>query len=144
MREYVNEVLTPVECALLADTVGYLEFTDPRLVKVLAAVWSVTEVDLREPSYVRVEARPGGHPWHMDTGSSAHMSWCRYGARILLDPDDSFSGGGFYFRDRPSDAIFGHGGLLIYSNDEPANEHLVTRSRGARRVLLLFMGERDG
>jgi hypothetical protein len=61
-----------------------------------------------------------------------------------LDPDDSFSGGGFYFRDRPNDAIFGHGGLLIYSNDEPANEHLVTRSRGARRVLLLFMGERDG
>tara|TARA_R110002153_G_scaffold85797_2_gene213754 strand:+ start:552 stop:722 length:171 start_codon:yes stop_codon:yes gene_type:complete len=55
-----------------------------------------------------------------------------------------FSGGGLYFRDEPDIAIFAYTDLVIYSNDDPLNEHVVARSRGDRRVLLMFMGGLDG
>ena len=80
----------------------------------------------------------------MDTGTKGHMAWCRYSARVLLDAPDMFSGGGLYFRDEPDIAIFAYTDLVIYSNDDPLNEHVVARSRGDRRVLLMFMGGLDG
>jgi hypothetical protein len=89
------------------------------------------------PSYVRVEQKPGGHPWHLDTGTKNHMSWCKYTARVLLTPEDSFEGGGFYFRDDPNNALFGYRDLILF-DQIPPNEHFVASHSGDRRVLLMF------
>ncbi len=116
----------------------YLSFEDPRLCNVLDLVRSACDASTDGSSYVRVECQKDGHPWHTDTGNTGHMSWCGYSARLLLDPESSFTGGGFYFKDEPDNAIFGYRQLWIY-DPVPENTHFVASHKGQRRVLLMFL-----
>jgi hypothetical protein len=87
-----------------------------------------------ENSYWRVESKPQGHGWHIDTGSKKHMLWCRYGASVLLSKPDQFTGGTLTYRDRKEDKIYRS--AYIHSSDV---EHMVTPHEGKRTVLLLFI-----
>jgi len=139
LREIIPAVLSPGECKDLAATVDYLQLSDPRIAKVLGTIREYTEVTLDDPSYCRVEDRREGHPWHSDVGNNSHMDWCKTSARVLLDPVHMFDGGAFYFRDEHNLALFGTGDLILYSTDDRNNEHMVARSNGTRRVLLMFL-----
>lgn len=92
------------------------------------------DASIEPPAYCRVEAKPDGHDWHVDTGDRGHMPWCHYSGSVLLT--DGFTGGAFEFRD-PSERYRHHLSLLAYSSD---NWHRVAPHEGERRVLLIFMG----
>lgn len=144
MRHFVQGIISPDEAADLASEVKYLEFTDPRLAGILDAVGARFPVSLEEPAYCRVEHKPGGHPWHVDTGTKGHMAWCRYTAGVLLtEPEVDFTGGGFYFHDAPDDPVFHYCDLVTY-DDAPENRHCVASHKGNRRVLIMFFGGKDG
>ena len=96
MRHSVDRILRPHEADDLAQEIGYLDFNDSRLQPILKAVSGFFPVSYEKPSYVRVEHKPEGHPWHTDQGNKGHMSWCKYSASVLLTrPVFDFSGGGF-------------------------------------------------
>ena len=141
MRELYRGALPPGDALSLSSHVGYREFSEPLISGLIDLIVGAAPVTLEDPSYCRVEARSEGHPWHRDTGTKGHMSWCRLSARILLTPPSSFTGGGLYFRDRQEEPLFHYGDLLIY-DDDPSNEHCVARSRGDRRVLIMFFATR--
>ena len=138
------DALTPAEADAIADGVGYRSFDDPLFAGLMGRVRSgAPDVILEEPSYCRVEARPEGHPWHTDLGTAGHMGWCRWSAGMLLTSPDTFSGGGLYFRDRPDDPLFHYCDLWVWDSGPLENAHCVTRSRGDRRVLIMFFAEAE-
>jgi hypothetical protein len=139
MRVIVPGVITAEEAASLASTVGYLDWGDDRLVGILERVREIAPVSLCEGSYVRVEQRPDGCPWHQDTGTAGHMGWCRYTAGILLVSPSGFTGGGFYFCDEPDKPLFHYCDLLVWSGGDD-NVHCVSRNSGERIALLMFFG----
>ena len=91
-------------------------------------------------AYARVECKSDGHSWHVDTGDSGHMPWCRYSGSVLLSPPDTFTGGTFRFRN-PAAEYRHYLSLLTYSSDQ---EHCVEPHEGERRVLLIFLGAFNG
>lgn len=137
MREIVPNALSVRHAAELAALVGYINFAHPLVSGLVDRVLDITSVSTADPSYARIEARPEGHPWHVDTGSKGHMGWCCLSAGVLLTPPESFTGGGLYFRDDPDTAVYHYLDLVLY-DDDPGNEHCVTRSRGDRRALIMF------
>jgi hypothetical protein len=142
-RRYVEGVLTASEASDLASEVGYLEFSDPRLAGVVAEIGACWAVSLEAPSYVRVEQRLEGHPWHTDRGAKGHMSWCSYSAGVLLtNPDTDFTGGGFYFQDDPDTPLFPYCDLITWDSASD-NVHSVAKHRGNRRALIMFLGGVD-
>lgn len=141
-------MITHQESVILAQEERYLDFLDERLTKIVGLIRdNIPNASFDPPSYVRVESRPEGHPWHYDWENKhgGTRGWCGYTANILLtDPKKSFTGGGFYFRNTPTDEpIFSYRSLLIYSNTTVDNEHKVDISRGNRRTLLIFLGKKD-
>ncbi len=130
-----KNVITPEQARKFV--VGYCKFTDPvisDLVEMVRAEYP--DISAGNAAYVRVEDRLEGHPWHRDTGNNGHMSWCYVSARILLSPEGTFNGGGFYFRDDPETAHYGYLDLMMYTSQE--NEHMVGSHSGERKVLLMF------
>ena len=93
-----------------------------------------------EHAYARVEAKPDGHDWHVDTGTGDHMPWCGWSASVLLTPPNQFKGGVLQF-DGPLEEHLHYLGAMIYSSDQ---KHRVTPHTGARRALLVFLGADDG
>ena len=90
----------------------------------------------RYPRLLLVEARPRGHVWHTDIGTSNHMTWCKYSASILLTKPEEFSGG--YFKTKKNTYKKDHYlNMLLYSSDV---EHCVEPSEGNRKPLLMFFG----
>jgi hypothetical protein len=130
-------VITPVGSITIP-----LSFEDPRLHNVLKLVFDNCAASIKGYSYVRIECQKDGHPWHIDTGDKDHMSWCRFSTRLLLDPEDNFTDGGFFFEDEPDNAIFGYRQLWIYDSI-PENMHRVASHKGQRRVLLMFLESED-
>jgi len=116
---------------------GRLPLTHPLVERVAALMTSAAIVP---QAYARVEDNRDGHPWHFDTGDSGHMPWCRWSASVLLSPPDTFYGGVFQFR-HPDQFADNYLGALIYSSDE---EHRVTPHEGVRKVLLIFLGSKNG
>ena len=134
MRGLIPSVLTAEECSSLASTVGYLTWQDDRLRPVLSLLSScLPTASTADPSYVRVEMRREGHPWHCDKGNRGHMAWCDYSASILLTED--FTGGEFIF-ENGKDEYRHYRDLLYYSR---AERHMVRSHHGNRRVLLMFL-----
>ena len=138
---FSNAVTVDLALSLSAD-VGYLDLTDERLQGLLARIRRVANIDIGGNSYARVEERVQGHPWHHDTGTSRHMSWCRYTAGVLLTDPTTFDGGGFYFRDAPDSPVHHYLDLMVWDS-APENEHCVTSNSGGRKVLIMFFGESD-
>ena len=139
MRKIIRDVFTPTIIErLAAHNNSYLEFNNRDLTAALALVREHTDASFEYPSNVKVESRPKGHPWHLDTGTSGHMAWCRYTARVLLDHPSKFEGGGYYFKDDPQTPLFHHNDLILY-DQSPENEHYVASHNGQRRVLLMFL-----
>jgi hypothetical protein len=136
VRIAIPDAITEEEAEDLASKVDYLPFEDSRLRGVLNLIHEHCDASTKSPAYCRVEEKKEGHPWHLDTGSSGHMKWCRYSSRILLSPVEKFTGGGFFFRDEK--AIFEPRELLLYDH-EPENEHFVASHKGQRLVLLMFL-----
>ena len=144
MRHSVDRILRPHEADDLAQEIGYLDFNDSSLQPILKAVSGFFPVSYEKPSYVRVEHKPEGHPWHTDQGNKGHMSWCKYSASVLLTrPVFDFSGGGFYFRDDPDRPIFAFCDLIVWDGDDE-NVHCCASHKGNRRVLIMFFGRDDG
>lgn len=133
--------MTTSEAEGLASDEGYLGFDDSRLCGVLGHCHALADVWLGEPGYARVERRSSGHPWHHDTGTKGHMSWCAWSAGVLLVPGDQFSGGGFYFRDMGGEPIFHYRDLILYDS-APDNEHCVASNSGERVALIMFFAGR--
>jgi len=144
MREFLPNVLTAKEAETLAGVLDYIDFNDVRISNIISSVRGLAPIDLCENSYARVEKRAEGHLWHNDTGTKGHMEWCKYSASVLLVPPNRFTGGGFYFRDQPSDPVFHFCDLLVYSSG-PENVHSVARNSGERVALIMFFGgSKDG
>lgn len=117
--------------------VGYCKFTDPVIADLVELVrGEYSDISTGNAAYVRVEDRLEGHPWHIDVGNNGHMSWCHVSARMLLSPEATFSGGGFYFRDQPEKPYFNYLDLMVYTS--ATNEHMVASHSGSRKVLLMF------
>ena len=137
MRFTVEDVLTPDQAANLAKTVGYLDFSDPRISDILDHVRFHFPISIEGSAYCRVESRPEGHPWHADAGNKhgGTRGWCRYSASVLLSPINTFTGGGLCFREDPEIHILHYLDLLMWDGDE---EHCVIKSRGGRRSLIMF------
>jgi len=121
----------------LASDIEYKDFTDPLIGPVVDAVLDRYQVELDDPSYVRVECRKEGHGWHLDNGK--HMPWCGVSASVLLterSPDGV--GGVLEFEDetpmqRPGD--------LWLWDMQAANRHRVSRHDGWRICLLMFLAK---
>lgn len=139
-RHLLKGIITPDEAAELASEVRYLDYSDPRLASIVGAIRDVFPINTMEPAYCRVESKPEGHHWHWDKGVNGHMDWCSYSASILLTPPDTFTGGGFYWRQAPDAPIFHFCDALVFNADKE-NVHCVARSSGERRALLMFFGE---
>ena len=134
-RQFHRQVLTADEADGLRC--GSLPLSDPLVERVMGLMTSAAIVP---EAYARIEDNCGGHPWHFDTGDAGHMPWCRWSASVLLSPPESFEGGVFQFRDPDQDAG-GYLGALIFSSDQ---EHRVTPHQGVRKVLLIFLGAKNG
>ena len=119
--------------------VGYQKFDHPVIARQIDLIRKTfPDVDTTGRAYCRVEQRRQGHPWHFDTGTNGHMTWCYVTGRVLLsDPDSDFEGGGYYFRHDPTTAVFGYLDLVFYTSAD--NEHFVASHSGERRVLLMFL-----
>ncbi len=130
-------MLTDDEASSLRSSIDYLSYKDSRLNTILTMVRNTCDASTNDPAYVRVEDKREGHPWHTDVGNTGHMSWCRYSARVLLNPEQHFTGGEFYFKDKPNDAIYGYKELWLY-DPLPENTHFVASHKGQRSVLLMF------
>ena len=143
MRHLVSGIISPIEAASLASEVRYLEFSDDRLAGILGSMSAVFPVSLEAPSYVRVEHKLEGHPWHTDRGARGHMDWCLYSAGVLLTkPETDFTGGGFYFKNDPDTPLFPYCDLITWDS-APENAHSVAKHRGDRRALIMFFGGVD-
>jgi hypothetical protein len=86
------------------------------------------------PAYMRIESRPGGCDWHIDTGTKNHMAWCRYGCSIALsDGTDEEVG---YIEYGDGEIVRNYLSLAIHSSDE---RHRVPAS-SRRLTFLCFLG----
>ena len=133
-------VLTANEAQILSGHNGRVGFGLPLVARVTAIITNLARAVITPESYARVESKSDGHPWHFDTGDSNHMPWCRWAGSVLLSPPDRFTGGMFQFRNPDADHKE-YLGALIYSSDQ---EHRVTPHDGERKVLLIFLGAKDG
>ncbi len=130
-------MLTALEAETLSSQIGKRSFGEPLVSRITDLILQNTDAAITDQSYCRVERNTAGHPWHVDTGDSNHMPWCRWSASVLLSPPDKFTGGVFEFRDASYQNYLD---ALIFSSDE---EHRVTPHEGERKVLLIFLGIKD-
>ena len=137
MRWYHRSIITPAAAAEIAADVRYRAFSESLFAGIVRQVLeNAPMIALDAPSYIRVEERPSGCPWHNDTGTgSGHMGWCRYSAGVLLTDPAGFSGGGFHYSD--DGPIFHYCDLAMW-DDAPENRHYVASSGGGRKALLMF------
>ena len=136
-RVVVPDVLDATQCALLAKEVGYRDFNDPLVWPIAEQAYKRFQVDLDDPSYVRVECRKEGHDWHLDNGP--HMPWVEVSASVLLTerPADAV-GGVLQFHDIVPDQRPGE--LWAWDTQEE-NRHRVSAHDGWRICLLMFLAK---
>jgi|5_EtaG_2_1085323.scaffolds.fasta_scaffold09764_4 hypothetical protein len=137
MRFTIPNIISEEDLALLSRihiNKSIRDWNEPLIKRVFTKIKEETDIELCDKSYWRVESKSQGHGWHVDTGNSNHMAWCRIGCSILLS--GSFEGGVLRYRDEDIEqemyTLYGHGSDV---------EHMVTphSPEGSRRVLLLFI-----
>jgi len=88
------------------------------------------------------ECKKDGHKPHYDSGTSNHMSWCRYSASTLLTKD--YKGGEFIFVDHNNNELqrvnqeIQYGKTLVY---DVSNKHMVKPHSDGDRVVDLYFWE---
>jgi len=107
--------------------------------KVLELIKNDFNVNISPQSYYRVEQKSNGHKWHIDTGTSKHMMWCKVGISILLQ--DGTSGGETFYADNEKETNKTKSkrelyDLVAHTSDE---WHMVTPHTGNRIVFLMFI-----
>lgn len=141
-RSYFRKILTPGEAEHLHGISGKVPFKMaplPFIVEKITALYP--GFGITPKSYARIEQKNDGHTWHVDTGDMGHMPWCRLSASIGLSRPDEYSGGEFQFYE-PFEEIASHFcDAIIYTS---AEVHRVLPHDGCRKVLLVFLGEKDG
>ena len=144
MRKRIEKIFSPADVRELTTSRGGaygrlpLDFGGiPKVVVEMIALGA----GITPESYATIERNPNGHDWHLDTGDSNHMPWCRMSASVGLTPPSEFVGGEFQFNDPFEEHRTHYLDALIYSNDQL---HRVLPHEGNRIVLLIFLGEPDG
>jgi len=111
--------------------------TNPTILKMLGILREHFDFVIKPESYWRIEHNPGGHEWHVDTGTNNHMMWCQVGCSILLTSTKQFEGGEtFYNKEEPYTV---ERDLYDIAAHTSAEWHMVTPHTGNRVVLLLFI-----
>ena len=144
LRDCLPGVLSASEAYALSRDIEYRTFEEPLIARLVDVLRTKIDIDLSSPSYVRVEARIEGHPWHTDLGNKTGgtRGWNKFSASVLLTPPEQFTGGGVYFRDQPDTPIHNYCDLWYWDHNE---EHCAPRHHGDRRMLLMFFqGGADG
>ena len=100
MKRLIKNIVTKEEAEWIIDNKNNLSFDNKIIAKILSKLeeYMDKKVSLDERTHLRVEEATKErchHPWHVDTGSLNHMSWCIYGVSILLNTD--FEGGEFSY-----------------------------------------------
>ena len=142
MRIQYKDVLTEDELSLISRADKnqkfplYKDYNHPVLSKIITLLSNDFEFEVKSESYWRVESKPKGHDWHVDTGSNGHMRWCEVGATLLLN--DDFTGGETLYKENGEEIEIERSvnELLAHTSDE---EHKVNKSVGQRTVLLIFI-----
>ena len=94
-RIFLPNIITPEEAKVLRDTPHLNTKESLEIIDEVKRVVDRTlyHINWKSPSIIRVEQKPNGHPWHVDTGgdygSEGHMMWCDYGCSILLNDKDT-------------------------------------------------------
>ena len=134
MKCLVENIITPEEAVGLT-TRGGIHGDEPAVRKILKKIFEITGTDesaMPPEHFIYLEkTKPNGRGWHKDTGSNDHMTWCRFGASVLLT--DNFDGGMLEYKDGTS--LKHYLSLSLHSSDV---EHRVTPVSKGRRVSLLF------
>lgn len=139
MRVFIPNVITPEEATLVVEdyinkNTTNAEDVEKVIEKMKSAIESVVDVNWEPPTYTRVEKHAKGHGWHVDTGSSNHMTWCGFGCSILLT--NSEDSGFLEYRDGTKLLPEEHFcGLAIHSSDV---EHRAEQG-GGRVTFLAFI-----
>ena len=143
-NKYLDEVMQPI----------YKDFTDPLIKKLINVAQNRTKLKVKKDStnsYWVVESRPGGYPWHYDTGNNGQMPWCSLSVSTLLTNPEGFSGGQVYFKNEDgTESIYKkehYLSALVWSSreDEKTNLHRVQQSKANdnKRVALCMFLEVD-
>lgn len=113
------------------------EETNPTILKIIDTLKEHFEFTIKPQSYWRIEHKPAGHGWHIDTGTNNHMPWCQVGCSILLTSNNEFSGGEtFYNQEEPIKIERDIYDIAAHTSDEWHKVEAHTRNRV---VLLLFI-----
>ena len=136
-----NAINTEDHSALLTqgDTsfVNLLGETNPTILKIISILKEHFDFVIKPESYWRIEHKPKGHEWHIDTGTNNHMMWCQVGCSILLTSTKEFEGGEtLYNKEEPIAVERDLYDIAAHSSDE---WHMVESHTGKRVVLLLFI-----
>ena len=151
MRKRIESVITKEDADLLPPPrlrhIKLKTTKNPAILRALGAIFRETGLrskDLHAMSYAKVSHQPQGHAWHNDLGQnkpggSAHMSWCRVGASMLLT--DDFTGGTFWYKDNwdstdLTPAVRNKFDLILHDSNQI---HSISPSKGNRVALLFFI-----
>ena len=126
-RIFLPNIITPEEAKVLRDTPHLNTKESLEIIDEVKRVVDRTlyHINWKSPSIIRVEQKPNGHPWHVDTGgdygSKGHMMWCNWGGSLLLTDDEG--AGHLEYRDGTKLSPKEHFcGLAIHSSDvEPVS-----------------------
>tara|TARA_Y100000766_G_scaffold220060_1_gene192037 strand:- start:17180 stop:17671 length:492 start_codon:yes stop_codon:yes gene_type:complete len=163
MKKFIPNVISREESLfLLNSTQNSIKWNRSHLLKdinlsntnditnIIIKILNIVDVPNRsDKSYFRLESSTEGsvrtHPWHVDTGSKNHMSWCKYGISILLSEPTTFKGAELEYRDGTIITKEKHYlGLTMHSSDVEHRlrwgiESSDKKREGERRTLLFFL-----
>ncbi len=141
LRKILKDILSPAEVGELKQALGKIPLNTVAIQKVIEGMMRLGAVTITQKSYATIERNPAGHEWHVDTGDSNHMLWCRMSASVGLTPPSNYVGGAFQFSDPFEEYKNNYLSAIIYSSDQ---QHRVLPHEGDRTVLLIFLGETNG
>ena len=141
MRTLIKNAINKDDHGILPQaTDGFIPLlseTNPTILKIVSVLKEHFDFIIKPESYWRIEHNPGGHEWHVDTGTNNHMPWCQVGCSTLLTSNTQFTGGEtFYNKEEPIKSERDLYDIVAHSSDE---WHMVTPHTGNRVVLLLFI-----
>ena len=136
MRALIPNIISEDEIPSALDK---HDWNHPVIKKILSKCSHLFDKDVKytKPSYINYENRAGSHEWHVDTGSSGHMAWCKYGISVLVGVPES--GGLFKYRDpdiayTPKERYLS---AVVHSSDQ---EHMREETDMKHKTILIFLG----
>jgi len=141
MRILIEQAIDELDHKALTETMAFstplAHETNPTILKIINILKEHFDFVIKPESYWRIEHKPNGHGWHVDTGTNNHMMWCQVGCSILLTSNQEFTGGKtFYDQENPVESKRDKYDIAAHSSDE---WHMVEPHQGDRVVLLIFI-----